>query len=509
MENRKLLGMQEYDYSIYAKDATIYGIVGFSGHLLFYVMLKFVFGYVEYTLIRLILACLFALFYFMPRRNWRMYHKVYFEAILYLSFPVFFSVMMFANGGSMFWATSYIFATMIYTIFAVEIVNMMAQASLLILVPLLVWCYDTPEPLVNSYLGIYLLSLLTIVLIVLFKTRIISDIKKQQVQNGLVKETNEMVSSLMYISSELAMYDDPDKVLTIFVERLSLIMELEGILLMLCRSKEKEIMYHAIRGLNQEDLVHIGENLQEIVRDESMVSLGKEAPMGLYYWQVFNKQFDLYNHEGKEGYNLVLALPKDTLEDYELGIFHLFFEQLSGNIRMRFMSGELERFANTDAMTKLFNRSAYKKAMVELGQGQEAYGLIFGDINGLKYVNDTYGHTDGDLMIRTCSDLISGQLPSYATAYRYGGDEIVVLVRNPSIEATESLIKDLEAIFQHQEILCTDEKTGDTGLETLAMSFGMIMSYEGQQEELLDLADLKMREQKDLYYKKKENQRYR
>lgn len=509
MKNRKLLGIQTYDYNIYAKDASFYSIVGLCGHLLFYGVLKFIFGYVEYTLFRLLIAGLFVLFYFVPRTNWQIYHKVYFEAILYLSFPVFFSVMMFANEGVLFWATSYIFATILYTLFAVEIINLAAQVSLLIVVPLLTWLYGTPEAILNQYIGIYLLSFLTVALLVFFKTRVMAEMKEKEVENALVTKNNEMVSSLLYISSELSMYDDPDKVFSIFIERLSVIMALDGILLMLCSGIRKKVMVKASMGLKEADMNHIEEHLDEIIRNESMTVLGENASMGLHDWQVFNKQFDLYNQDGKVNYNLILALPKNTLEDYELGIFHLFFEQLSGNIRTRYMSQEIDRIASTDAMTRLFNRSVYKKTMKILQHSEECYGLIFGDVNGLKYINDTYGHTDGDMLIRTCSTMISEQLPANATAYRYGGDEMLVLVRNATEKVTRKILEKLEIAFENQEILCTDEKTGATAMESVAMSFGMVMSYEGLQEELLDLADMKMREKKDIYYKNKLRERYR
>lgn len=509
MENRKLLGIKDYDYSIYAKDATLYALVGFIAHLLFYGVLKYVFAYVEYTFLRLLLACLFGLCYFLPRKIWQVYHKVYFEAILYLSFPVFFSIMMFANEGVLFWTSSYIFATMVYTIFALEIMNLIAQVSLLFIVPILIWLYDSPQELINQYLGIYMLSFLTIILVVLFKTRVMGDIKDQQIKNVLVQETNEMVSSLMYISSELSMYDNTKEVFSVFVDRLSVLMSLDGIMLMLCAGEGNQVMFKTSMGLNEEDIDYIEENLRGIIRDESMTGLGKEAPKGLYYWQVFNKHFKLKHQDGDVNYNLILTLPKDTLEDYELGIFLLFFEQLSGNIRTRFLSQELDRYANTDAMTKLFNRGAYKKDMKVLETSEESYGMIFGDVNGLKCINDTYGHTDGDLLIRTCSQLITDQLPNNATAYRYGGDEIVILIKNATEASTLELLGKLEITFEHQEMLCTDEKTGDTGMESVAMSFGMVMSTEGTQEELLDLADAKMREKKDLYYKKKDKERYR
>lgn len=91
----------------------------------------------------------------------------------------------------------------------------------------------------------------------------------------------------------------------------------------------------------------------------------------------------------------------------------------------------LERLAHTDPMTGLANRRAVDEAMElwaadpELSQ---TMAVVLCDVNGLKQVNDSFGHASGDQLIRETANVIStvsGLLPDAVVA-RIGGDEFVI-----------------------------------------------------------------------------------
>ncbi len=502
----------KYDYDLHSKDSNIYALIGFFGHLLFFAVLKYVFGLKEYFVLRALIACLFLVFFFLPNDHWRKWQIIYYEAVLYFTFPFFFSLMMFANGDNTFWGVSYLFAIVIYTIFSGPINNLVAQITLIAIIPILTVAYEVPKELLFSYLGIYMVSMLGAGLIQLFKVRVAREYHKKKISNDVMVQRNEMVSSLLYISSELSMYDDLDQVFSIFVERFKPIMELAAMGLILCKGKDYEVIKYGIEGTSEGNKDYILSNIKTISETENLHFHSDHNEEEYTPWYVFNRSYTHINNEGAIRYNLVLILHGETLLDYQIGIFQIFLEQLSGNIRTRFMSKELELYSKTDALTKLFNRSAYNEAFNKLKYdytGDNPFSIIFGDINGLKHINDVYGHTDGDLLIKTCATLIKDTLPEGVPAYRYGGDEIVILLKDTSIEKALEITDALDETFKNREILCTNENTGETKMEALAISFGTISSLDGPFDQLLDLADAKMRDKKDVYYKSTDTGRYR
>lgn len=93
-----------------------------------------------------------------------------------------------------------------------------------------------------------------------------------------------------------------------------------------------------------------------------------------------------------------------------------------------------EARAITDTMTGLYNRNGYNKMLSEMIKDireKEKFAFLFFDNNGLKYINDTYGHVAGDDVICQTAKVISKQFfPSARKElnFRIGGDEYVKLV---------------------------------------------------------------------------------
>ncbi|MBP3877210.1 MAG: amino acid permease [Lachnospiraceae bacterium] len=108
---------------------------------------------------------------------------------------------------------------------------------------------------------------------------------------------------------------------------------------------------------------------------------------------------------------------------------------------------ESELIANTDPMTGVKSKHAYlvkeKELNDEIGRGGEpCFAIAVCDVNGLKYVNDTYGHKAGDDYIRAAARLIC-ELFQHSPVYRIGGDEFVVVMSGRDYENREELLRSL------------------------------------------------------------------
>lgn len=89
-----------------------------------------------------------------------------------------------------------------------------------------------------------------------------------------------------------------------------------------------------------------------------------------------------------------------------------------------------------DSLTGLLNRKSYFTDFHKMDK--EITGIIQFDMNGLKYINDTYGHMQGDKALKTISAIIRSHCTRHMLAYRLGGDEFVVL----AVDENEDTIVD-------------------------------------------------------------------
>ena len=87
------------------------------------------------------------------------------------------------------------------------------------------------------------------------------------------------------------------------------------------------------------------------------------------------------------------------------------------------------QLAYVDGLTKAGNRTAYIEQLqwLETKHPNEPITLVMFDINNLKYVNDTWGHKEGDRLILCCARLLQTAFSSGWRIYRIGGDEFVAL----------------------------------------------------------------------------------
>jgi diguanylate cyclase (GGDEF)-like protein/PAS domain S-box-containing protein len=109
---------------------------------------------------------------------------------------------------------------------------------------------------------------------------------------------------------------------------------------------------------------------------------------------------------------------------------------------------EVEYLSYHDGLTGLYNRIYFDEMRQRFDQ--DAYlplSLIVGDINGLKFMNDTLGHHEGDRMIIKTAELIQSCLTDDQILSRTSGDEFSILLPNTSAEAAYEVLKKILQAF--------------------------------------------------------------
>ena len=148
-----------------------------------------------------------------------------------------------------------------------------------------------------------------------------------------------------------------------------------------------------------------------------------------------------------------------------------------------------------DQLTGMLNRTALARRVEELAEQStvtgEPVGIIVADIDHFKRVNDTRGHAAGDAVLREVAQLLRRQLRAFDLAYRFGGEEFLILLPGSDLGRSGELAERL------REAVAVGELGG--GVQ-ITMSFGVAASG---QDETFDYAGVFAKADAALYEAKR------
>lgn len=105
-----------------------------------------------------------------------------------------------------------------------------------------------------------------------------------------------------------------------------------------------------------------------------------------------------------------------------------------------------------DPMTGLYNRRSFEESLekeIESVEqtGVKSYVTIF-DIDHFKDVNDTYGHSNGDIVIKALCKMMKEKSKDMGLAFRYGGEEFVILFHDAELSKVMNVVEDIRTEFR-------------------------------------------------------------
>ena len=169
----------------------------------------------------------------------------------------------------------------------------------------------------------------------------------------------------------------------------------------------------------------------------------------------------------------------------------------------------VRRQAYVDGLTGVKNKSAYLDKVSELEEsairGEADYAVVVFDLNGLKEINDSFGHECGDLALADAARVLSEAFGK-ENVYRIGGDEYIAVAEH----LTEEMIKDCFAVIDSatEEINSRERDY----VYPLGISRGYAVydpDTDGDYTEVFRRADFMMYDDKEAYYKRVGDRRRR
>ena len=181
-----------------------------------------------------------------------------------------------------------------------------------------------------------------------------------------------------------------------------------------------------------------------LLRQLNKLGLGQDAMPDLASWQAFlNKVDETYKEEDQSRYLLERSLALSSEEMRELfENVRTYSEQLAlEKNKLEISNIELSRLANYDSLTQLPNRTYFVEHLSQCLKQSRPLTLLFIDLDGFKFVNDSLGHATGDLLLKEVARRLSSSVRSSDLVARLGGDEFTVVLVDIAPEHIPTIAK--------------------------------------------------------------------
>lgn len=149
----------------------------------------------------------------------------------------------------------------------------------------------------------------------------------------------------------------------------------------------------------------------------------------------------------------------------------------------------LQHLSYHDQLTQLYNRRYFEEELVRLDR-KEHYPLMItiADINGLKLINDSFGHSIGDEYIKRVAKVLLKGVRKKDIVCRLAGDEFIILSPNTELETIKNIVSHIKELARNESINSVD----------ISISFGYGAKY-SEEESVIDV----FKRAEDFMYKKK------
>lgn len=229
--------------------------------------------------------------------------------------------------------------------------------------------------------------------------------------------------------------------------------------------------YEQLTGLKREDI--IGKTVLEILPNTESYWIEKYGHVAMtgepLHFEDYSKELDKY-------FEVVAYCPR----------FKEFAVIISDITKRKRVEAEISYLSYHDYLTGLYNRRFYEEELDRLDTLDNLpITLIMADVNGLKLINDSFGHAMGDMLLKKATQLILMSCPDESLVARLGGDEFIIVLPQTDIFQAIEIINKLKEKTLNESI----------GSFDVSISFGC----ETKENEEEDIQEIYKRAEDDMY----------
>lgn len=293
---------------------------------------------------------------------------------------------------------------------------------------------------------------------------------------------------------------DVEAVLNEAARAIRRILAVENVVLEIYGSEESVFRRHIVEG--EEEDIDLGDEIYEDVIGRGRTRLVNHLPSQEQFDSLVAKGFQsllvtplLHNRPGgiREPIGLIAVLcqTRRDFTTHEMSLLVIFAHQACLIIENAQLYQKTEHMAVRDGLTNLYNYRRFREVLdASLRESAETHrplGLIMGDIDHFKQFNDTHGHLQGDMVLRTVGDILRTNVRGADTVARYGGEEFVVILPDTDLHGARLVGENLRARVERYHFPGEEEQPGGK----LTITFGLaVYPADGQEAEpLIDAAD--------------------
>jgi len=199
-----------------------------------------------------------------------------------------------------------------------------------------------------------------------------------------------------------------------------------------------------------------------------------------------------------------IIIKDPELDQFTNKVISIFLAQVSAAAHNKFLMRKLETTANTDGLTGVTNRSFFDQELKKTIKNSKLFpnvyfSILIIDINGLKRINDNFGHDKGDEVIKKVADMLSSICRETDILSRMGGDEFIILLPGTGSVSAKTTVDRVRRKEQKLFLVFPQKDHKKTTLP-IRFSIGVAASDETLPEKVMKLADQRMYIDKENFY---------
>ena len=238
-------------------------------------------------------------------------------------------------------------------------------------------------------------------------------------------------------------------------------------------------------------------NLLNHVNDQGLILCNEHCPMAATMQDGKPREAYVYLHHA-EGHRVPVQIRSTPIRDKSgtiIGAVETFNKGVSPEYTERRIR-KLQQTALLDPLTAIGNRrhleSRLKISMIDFRENRFSFGLLFCDIDHFKNINDTFGHSLGDKVLRMIAQTLRANIRDADTMGRWGGEEFLLILQGTDTDALLATGEKLLNLVRNSHLTLPDGRI----LSATISIGGTLVRKEDTVDSVVDRADRLMYQSK-------------